>query len=71
MACLVSLLCPSAVRRNERVNQKIFPTDDDDMEAEYIGLDMMIRSDLQETGVVPEKNLHTIADEQDMRFLYA
>ena len=54
MACL-SLLCPSAVRRNERVNKKIYPTDDDDMEAEYIELDMMIRSDLQETGVVPEK----------------
>ena len=54
MACL-SLLCPSAVRRNERVNQKIYPTDDDDMEAEYIQLDMMIRGDLQETGVVPEK----------------
>ena len=34
MACL-SLLCPSAVRRNERLNRKIYPTDDGDREAEY------------------------------------
>ena len=70
MTCLVSLLCPSAVRRNERVNQKIYPTDDDDMEAEYIELDMMIRSDLQETGVVPEKNLHTILNRRTRRAIF-
>ena len=34
MASRLSLLCPSAVRRNERFNQKIYPTNDDS-EAKY------------------------------------